>query len=334
LVGNACRAQRSADGRAFGNGAASSADGSSAECRRPDGAGDDPAARRSLPADGPLVFTPEDSGTEACPGDLCGLSGRASGHQRRLAYHRLAAGRAPLADQRPQDRLGQRLAFQPAVHRGQRRTRARTPNRGEFFRTDGPTVSGGNRSFYFHEGDIQPWDRLQDAIVVVYHSWETSIHHIRAVDVESRSILLREPAPWPMGRWERQQRYFVENVFEALDQPGEWYLNQATGTLYYWPMPGETPETLEAVAPIVTSTLLEINGDPASGRYVEHLHFRGIAWLHTNSNLHRLRNPGQGEVYQPGLIHAQGCAMPALSTARSPTPARTGSGWLPGVLTT
>jgi len=258
------------------------------------------------PQSRPLAFTAEDSGTEAFPvtyaaypGERPVVSGgfpisgwEQDGHLWRTTVPKTSSGTA--------------WRFNQLFVNGQRRTRARTPNRGEFFRTDGPTAVSANRSFYFHEGDIRPWNRLQDAIVVVYHSWETSIHHVRSVDLESCSIILREPAPWPMGRWERQQRYYVENVFEALDEPGEWYLDQGTGTLYYYPMPGETPETVDAIAPLVSSTLVEISGDPAKERYVEHLHFRGIAWRHTNANLQRLRNPGQGEIYQPGLIHAAG----------------------------
>ncbi|MDY0165403.1 MAG: LamG-like jellyroll fold domain-containing protein [Thermoguttaceae bacterium] len=254
----------------------------------------------------PLIFTPADSGTKAAPVTYAAYPGERP----------VISGGFPIAGWEPDGRLwrtrvpetslGRPWRFNQLFVNGGRRTRARTPNRGEFFRTDGPAGRNHNRAFYFHEGDIRQWDRLEDAIVVVYHSWETSIHHVRYVDVESRSVLLREPAPWPMGRWQRQQRYYVENVFESLDEPGEWYFNRETETLYYYPMPGETPETVEAIAPVVTSTLVEIQGDPANDEYVEHLHFRGIAFRHTNSNLRRLRNPSQGEVYQPGLVQAAG----------------------------
>lgn len=258
------------------------------------------------PQSRPLVFTADDSGTEVCPVTYAAYPGERP----------LISGGLPITRWQQDGRLwrtsvpktgeGTAWRFNQLFVGGQRRTRARTPNRGQFFRTDGPTGANANRSFHFHEGDLRDWDRLQDAIVVVYHSWETSIHHLRSVDLESCSVFLREPAPWPFGRWERQQRYYVENVFEALDEPGEWYLDQGTGTLYYYPLPGETPETLQAVAPLVTSTLLEIAGDPAQDRYVEQLHFRGIAFGHTNANLQRLRNPGQGEIYQPGLVQATG----------------------------
>ena len=30
---------------------------------------------------------------------------------------------------------------------------------------------------------------------------------------------------------------FVENIFEELDAPGEWFLDAKTGTLYFYPPP-------------------------------------------------------------------------------------------------
>ena len=130
---------------------------------------------------------------------------------------------------------GGKWRFNQLFVNGQRRTRARTPNKGSFLRTDGPISKGNARGFYFKEGDVKEWDNLRQAIFVVYHSWETSIHHVRSADTEGRQVTFWEPAPWPMGRWERQQRYYVENVFEELDEPGEWALNSRKGLLYYWP---------------------------------------------------------------------------------------------------
>jgi len=92
-----------------------------------------------------------------------------------------------------------------------------------------------------------------------------------------------------MGRWEKRQRYYVENTFEGLDEPGEWYLNRETGTLYYYPLPGEKMDRIEAVAPTVTSTLISFKGNPEKGNFVEYLHFRGISFQHTNANLRHLK---------------------------------------------
>ncbi len=264
----------------------------------------------------PLVFTPADSGTKDCPvsyeawpGEKPVISGgrpirgwrRDEGEQSKTH----CAGRLWRA---PVPRLpgGKKWRFNQLFVNGQRRVRARIPNPGAFFRTDGPVSKSNRRAFYFRAGDVKRWRRLREVLFVVYHSWETSLHHVHSVDFEAGLVTFREPAPWPMGRWERRQRYYVENVFEGLDQPGEWYLDSAASTLYYYPLPGEDPRKADVVAPTLTSTLVSFKGDAAKGERVEHLRFRGLAFQHTNANLRRFRNPGQGEIYQPALIMAAG----------------------------
>ncbi len=268
------------------------------------------------PQTGPIVFTAADSGTAECP-----VTYRAyPGEQPVISGGRVIVNWEPDDSEQSRNRCGGRLwraavgaaaeggkwHFNQLLVNGQRRTRARVPNKGSFLRTDGPVAADNAREFYFHAGDVKQWSNLRDVIFVVYHSWETSLHHVRSVDAQACVVELHEPAPWAMGRWERQQRYYVENAFEELDEPGEWYLNRATNTLYYYPLPGENMADVEVMAPAVTSTLVDFRGDAAQDEIIEHLHFQGISFCHTNANLTRLRNPGQGEIYQPGLIMATG----------------------------
>ena len=53
-------------------------------------------------------------------------------------------------------------------------------------------------------------------------------------------------------------RFYVENVLEELDQPGEWCLDTESGTLYFWPPAGSAPGA-EVVAPFA-DRLLELLG--------------------------------------------------------------------------
>ena len=64
-----------------------------------------------------------------------------------------------------------------------------------------------------------------------------------------------------MTSFHRYAKYYVDNVFEGLSEPGEWYLDRAAGKLYYIPLPGETPETTEVYAPSVTQ-FVRLVGDP------------------------------------------------------------------------
>jgi hypothetical protein len=54
----------------------------------------------------------------------------------------------------------------------------------------------------------------------------------------------------------------VENAFELLDQPGEWYLDRTAHTMYYIPRPGEDLTGATVVAPVL-ETLLSARGTAA-----------------------------------------------------------------------
>src|SRR5207344_928398 len=66
--------------------------------------------------------------------------------------------------------------------------------------------------------------------------------------------------------------YYVENVFEELREPGQWYLDRPTGTLYYIPLPGEKIESLHVVAPRLTQ-LVKFEGDHAGNKPVRFVRF-------------------------------------------------------------
>ncbi len=82
------------------------------------------------------------------------------------------------------------------------------------------------------------------------------------------------------GYWEREQRYRLDNFFEALDQPGEWYLDRKTGVLSYWPLPGEDMTKAEVIAPVVVGDLMTLRGE--EGNPVEHLVFEGLSFQHAD----------------------------------------------------
>ncbi|GMU52457.1 MAG: hypothetical protein AMXMBFR33_16030 [Candidatus Xenobia bacterium] len=82
---------------------------------------------------------------------------------------------------------------------------------------------------------------------------------------------LLQPGPWSFWQVTR-----FENALEFLDEPGEWYLNSATGVLYYKPRAGEDMATAEVELPVL-ETLIE--GDSAHHIRFEGLTFTGATWL-------------------------------------------------------
>ncbi len=74
--------------------------------------------------------------------------------------------------------------------------------------------------------------------------------------------------------------YYAEGAFEFLDEPGEWYLDPTTGTLYYLPRPGEQLAAIQAIAPVLAQ-VVRFEGRPEAGQFVERVVLRGLTFSHT-----------------------------------------------------
>ena len=264
----------------------------------------------------PLVFGPEDSGTAAAPVTYAAYPGETP----------VLSGGRVISGFRQEGRLwvttvpeaaAQRWPFLQLFVNGERRRRARTPDEGYLrmvgalppVRVEGKDEFGPNKTgFRFRRGDVEEWARLGDVNIVLIHSWENSIHPVASVDTES--CIVRFVAPmkewWKIGHWEREARYYVENALELLDQPGEWYLNGDTSVLSYFPMPGEEPDQVEVVAPVLTE-FVRFQGEADAGLFVEHVHVRGLSFHHADWTLSPKGNSNtQAAVDVPAVITADG----------------------------
>jgi parallel beta-helix repeat protein len=75
-------------------------------------------------------------------------------------------------------------------------------------------------------------------------------------------------------------RYWIDNVYEELDSPGEWYLNTQTGTLSYQPPTGFSAKS-EVIAPTL-GRMLDLEGDAVAKTPVSNLHFSGLTFRCTD----------------------------------------------------
>lgn len=263
----------------------------------------------------PLILEPQDSGSAdrpalyaAYPGERPVFSGG-----RKIGGWRQGPGELWQATL-PEVRAGD-WYFRQLFVDGSRRQRARSPNSG--YHRIAALIPGppdprskpvARDRFVFTPGDIQPWQTLNDVNVVLMHSWETSIHPIKSVDTTTHIVEFAAPMKewWSIGYWEEQQRYYVENALELLDQPGEWYLDRQTGVLSYWPLPGERLGETEVIAPVL-SELVRLAGDADQGRFVRHVTLRGLAFHHADWSLSAEGNSStQAAVEVPAAVMADG----------------------------
>ena len=74
---------------------------------------------------------------------------------------------------------------------------------------------------------------------------------------------------------------YLENNYAFLQQAGQWYLDSATGQLYYKAASGQNPSSLDIELP-KTQTLVQVSGSyssPVSGLSFSNVTFTGTTWL-------------------------------------------------------
>ncbi len=260
----------------------------------------------------PVVFTPADSGAPGAPVTYASAPGEhaiLSGGVRLTGTWTQTPGKPFWQLDVPRARDG-KWNFHSLFVNGQSRMRARQPNYGaKELRAEGREPGGDPRqALRYLPGDVNPaWSNPTDIDVVLLCSWTPTIHRIKEIDAEKRVVRFFSSHNRAVDFWDRNFRYYLSNVFEALDEPGEWYLNRHTGTLYYFPLPGEDLAQAEVIAPLMKSRMVEFAGDPAAGKFVEHLNFRDLSFRHLDGDMDRYNGVyRQGHMYLDSALSARG----------------------------
>jgi hypothetical protein len=239
----------------------------------------------------PLALTPLDGGTENAPLIIRAEEGKKAvfrGGVRISGWERV------------NDKLWRAFVPQVAFYNtyfeqlyvnGNRAVRARTPNEGFFFiKNVEETVleKGEERSPLFAVQKIfldstdagcfssfseQDFD---DAIITFYHKWDNTRKRVKNFNGKESAIYTVGTGMKPWNQLDKQTRYFVENYKDALDAPGEWYMERS-GYLWYIPRDGETLENLTVYAPVIKEFII-IHGDRVSGKYAENIRFEDLVF--------------------------------------------------------
>ncbi|MBC7289569.1 MAG: right-handed parallel beta-helix repeat-containing protein, partial [Armatimonadetes bacterium] len=148
--------------------------------------------------------------------------------------------------------------FRQLFFRGKRQPLARYPNEDPadphggkwgFLSTADPTLPGRGLTCQ-PDVPIARWKRPHEAVVHIHPNfdWAFAVREVERVDPQRRLIVLKRPVPYGLAPGDR---FWVDNVFEELDAPGEWYLDRETWTLYFWPpAPPESIRDGDVVVPV------------------------------------------------------------------------------------
>lgn len=171
---------------------------------------------------------------------------------------------------------------------GKRATRARTPDYPNYYT---PT-STGYAYEYMSGSDPQippTWNNPTAVEAVTATQWKMMRCPVAEIK-NSSDVIMQNPCwnnanvfPYP---WNFHLLNWWENAYEFLDEPGEWYLNPGTQTLYYIPRQGEDMGSAYVELPVLEK-LVDARGDVS--RPVSFIRFKGLSfgyatWLGPNSS--------------------------------------------------
>ena len=285
----------------------------------------------------PLVFEPADSGTQDCPVQYAAYRGE----KVTLSGGRLLDCRwVPYKDGIMMCALQKVNGEEPFTQLfidGKRQIRARYPN----YDPQNPLVWGKGyinvaasaepwppTQFHFDPATFtrKRWSRPELAVVQMFplDYWGALQWRLKDIDWDAHVVKLGWGgfqvnslefgiAATGLGRSQLYKedskddtfhsRFYIENVFEELDSPGEWYLDSDNSILYYMPAAGVDLRHASVEIPVLDRVVefLGSQQDP-----VKNVHLSGFRLAHTASTfLKQYEAPSRGD----WTIHRDGAVL-------------------------
>lgn len=191
---------------------------------------------------------------------------------------------------------------------GKRRHMARYPN----YDKDASPYNGAAADAFSPERAAN-WANPIGGYIHAMHRAHWGGYHYRITGKNEKNEVTYE------GGWQNNRQMgmhknhrFVENIFEELDAPGEWYHNARTNTLYYYPDPGVDLATA-LFEVVILDHLVELQGSKENP--VQDIMFSGITFRHTARTFMKTREPllrSDWTIYRGGAIlfnGARNCAI-------------------------
>ncbi|WP_437919027.1 L-rhamnose mutarotase [Sphingobacterium sp. LRF_L2] len=149
--------------------------------------------------------------------------------------------------------------------------------------------------------NIFPDFQLTAGVEFFIHQW-WAVAQLRVRDMQvfkdSIQLAFHEPEariqnehPWPkpwLSKEHGNSAFRLVNAIAFLDQPGEWFLDEDTHRIYYYPREGQNMTTVAAMVPYL-ETIVQVAGtleNPVKYFTMEGIQFRYSAWLRPHTHGH------------------------------------------------
>ncbi len=257
----------------------------------------------------PLVFENQDSGSarspivyRAAPGESVTISGGG-----RLQPDWTPGGRGIFKTKVPPNLITDQLFVN-----GQRQTLARYPDFDPKQR-----ILGGFAKDAISPSRASRWADPSGGFLHVMHRHEWGDAHYRITRKNPDGTVTLEGG-WQNNRAEEgihETQRFVENIFEELDAPGEWFLNSRENTLFFKPPSGFNLKQAIIEVPVFRH-IVEFRG--TAERPVRFLRLEGVTLRHTLRSFMENREPllrSDWTTYRGGAVLFEGAEDCVLKDA-------------------
>eukprot|EP00117_Sycon_ciliatum_P027518 scpid47591/ scgid22337/ Uncharacterized protein ywoF len=162
------------------------------------------------------------------------------------------------------------------------------------------------------------WKNPETGVVHMFHSglWGNWMFQIGSRDTAKNEL------NFAYGGWQeargsgvRSNHFYVENIAEELDSPGEWFLDAAASTLYFYPNVTSCPDLskAEVVAPR-HATIVRMEGTVAHP--VSHVTFRNLVLTETRTTFmdyYEVPSGGDWSIHRGAAFFMQGVTMATVT---------------------
>ncbi len=268
----------------------------------------------------PLIFDSRDSGSTDAP-----VRWRSSGSAQISAGQKLVCAWEKYQGEILKCHIGSQVegkGFSQLYVNGKRQILARFPN-GDSRNPDKAfyAVAAGADQWPHKQVKYRPksftkkeWQRPAEAILHIFpqNHWGNMQYRLASIDPNTHTINLAQGG-WQIRNFSAsaaglgdRSEFFVENVFEELDAPGEWYFDTLDGTLYWYPENGiDATEALIEVSRHKGAVLIEGSQQTPA----RNLTFEGLQFAHTERTFldpYEIPSMGDWAIHRMGAVYISG----------------------------
>jgi len=183
---------------------------------------------------------------------------------------------------------------------------------------DDMTFSGGApRGVIFDPATFtqKRWGKPGEAVIHIFQAyhWGNLQWRVKQIDWDQHIIWFGDGGQQMGVKYiaspcevDQRSQFYIENVFEELDAPGEWYLDRAEGVLYFMPPTGMELETALVEVPILQQAM-RLTGTQANP--IHDMTLKGFRFAHTASTFlepYTIPSKSDWSIHRGGAIYMDG----------------------------